>query len=229
MHVNHNQHVTYLIFNLDSVFFICDDHINISVGISFPCFLPGHCLHEIFALREGKVGRVPDMVVWPSEFRSCVIWVFFSVFLLPCSIADPPPYWLRWFKGLISAEAGILICMSGGLIRSVRGRTVDTQYSTDWPRTVHPWIMILRLLFCCYGLALFYHANECWLMAETWLAPSQNGQQITKQLLASFHPHQQQILIWPTPQIHSFAMYLIDILTCNLHSSVVPPSQAVCF
>ncbi|TWW80839.1 Alkyldihydroxyacetonephosphate synthase, peroxisomal [Takifugu flavidus] len=25
----------------------------------------GHCLHEIFALREGKVGRVPDMVVWP--------------------------------------------------------------------------------------------------------------------------------------------------------------------
>uniref|UniRef100_A0A674MXT0 Alkylglycerone-phosphate synthase n=1 Tax=Takifugu rubripes TaxID=31033 RepID=A0A674MXT0_TAKRU len=26
----------------------------------------GHCLHEIFALREGKVGRVPDMVVWPS-------------------------------------------------------------------------------------------------------------------------------------------------------------------
>ncbi|KAJ8255381.1 hypothetical protein GJAV_G00204250 [Gymnothorax javanicus] len=26
----------------------------------------GHCLHEIFALREGKIGRVPDMVVWPS-------------------------------------------------------------------------------------------------------------------------------------------------------------------
>ncbi|KAG7282210.1 hypothetical protein CRUP_038378, partial [Coryphaenoides rupestris] len=26
----------------------------------------GHCLHEIFALREGKVGRVPDMVVWPN-------------------------------------------------------------------------------------------------------------------------------------------------------------------
>ncbi|CAL8343218.1 unnamed protein product [Boreogadus saida] len=25
----------------------------------------GHCLHEIFALREGRVGRVPDMVVWP--------------------------------------------------------------------------------------------------------------------------------------------------------------------
>uniref|UniRef100_A0A4W6EC79 Alkylglycerone-phosphate synthase n=2 Tax=Lates calcarifer TaxID=8187 RepID=A0A4W6EC79_LATCA len=37
----------------------------------------GHCLHEIFALREGKFGRVPDMVVWPSEFRSCVICVFF--------------------------------------------------------------------------------------------------------------------------------------------------------
>lgn len=27
----------------------------------------GHCLHEIFALREGRIGRVPDMVVWPSE------------------------------------------------------------------------------------------------------------------------------------------------------------------
>ncbi|KAA8588120.1 hypothetical protein FQN60_001314 [Etheostoma spectabile] len=26
----------------------------------------GHCLHEVFALREGKVGRVPDMVVWPN-------------------------------------------------------------------------------------------------------------------------------------------------------------------
>uniref|UniRef100_A0AAQ5ZCG3 Alkylglycerone-phosphate synthase n=1 Tax=Amphiprion ocellaris TaxID=80972 RepID=A0AAQ5ZCG3_AMPOC len=26
----------------------------------------GHCLHEIFALREGKFGRVPDMVVWPN-------------------------------------------------------------------------------------------------------------------------------------------------------------------
>uniref|UniRef100_A0A8C6PXD8 Alkylglycerone-phosphate synthase n=1 Tax=Nothobranchius furzeri TaxID=105023 RepID=A0A8C6PXD8_NOTFU len=26
----------------------------------------GHCLHEIFPLREGKVGRVPDMVVWPK-------------------------------------------------------------------------------------------------------------------------------------------------------------------
>uniref|UniRef100_A0A8C9YNS8 Alkylglycerone-phosphate synthase n=1 Tax=Sander lucioperca TaxID=283035 RepID=A0A8C9YNS8_SANLU len=26
----------------------------------------GHCLHEVFALREGKVGRVPDIVVWPN-------------------------------------------------------------------------------------------------------------------------------------------------------------------
>uniref|UniRef100_A0A671Q3N8 Alkylglycerone-phosphate synthase n=1 Tax=Sinocyclocheilus anshuiensis TaxID=1608454 RepID=A0A671Q3N8_9TELE len=26
----------------------------------------GHCLHEVFALREGRIGRVPDMVVWPS-------------------------------------------------------------------------------------------------------------------------------------------------------------------
>ncbi|XP_032879759.1 alkyldihydroxyacetonephosphate synthase, peroxisomal [Amblyraja radiata] len=26
----------------------------------------GHCLHEIFALREGKVERVPDVVIWPS-------------------------------------------------------------------------------------------------------------------------------------------------------------------
>uniref|UniRef100_A0A8C4X835 Alkylglycerone-phosphate synthase n=1 Tax=Erpetoichthys calabaricus TaxID=27687 RepID=A0A8C4X835_ERPCA len=27
----------------------------------------GHCLHEIFALREGKFERVPDMVVWPNS------------------------------------------------------------------------------------------------------------------------------------------------------------------
>uniref|UniRef100_A0A673B1E7 Alkylglycerone-phosphate synthase n=1 Tax=Sphaeramia orbicularis TaxID=375764 RepID=A0A673B1E7_9TELE len=32
----------------------------------------GHCLHEIFALREGKVGRVPDMVVWPSNHNDVV-------------------------------------------------------------------------------------------------------------------------------------------------------------
>ncbi|KTG36183.1 hypothetical protein cypCar_00038370, partial [Cyprinus carpio] len=25
-----------------------------------------HCLHEVFALREGRIGRVPDVVVWPS-------------------------------------------------------------------------------------------------------------------------------------------------------------------
>ncbi|KAG9349481.1 hypothetical protein JZ751_027926 [Albula glossodonta] len=27
----------------------------------------GHCLYEIFSLREGKIGRVPDMVVWPNS------------------------------------------------------------------------------------------------------------------------------------------------------------------
>ncbi|KAM9486490.1 alkyldihydroxyacetonephosphate synthase, peroxisomal [Clarias gariepinus] len=26
----------------------------------------GHCLHEIYALREGRIGRIPDLVVWPS-------------------------------------------------------------------------------------------------------------------------------------------------------------------
>ncbi|XP_043549469.1 alkyldihydroxyacetonephosphate synthase, peroxisomal isoform X2 [Chiloscyllium plagiosum] len=26
----------------------------------------GHCLHEIFALREGKVERIPDVVIWPN-------------------------------------------------------------------------------------------------------------------------------------------------------------------
>ncbi|TSM68863.1 Alkyldihydroxyacetonephosphate synthase, peroxisomal [Bagarius yarrelli] len=26
----------------------------------------GHCLHEIFALREGRIGRIPDLVVWPN-------------------------------------------------------------------------------------------------------------------------------------------------------------------
>lgn len=52
--------------------------------------LTGHCLHEIFALREGKkFERVPDMVVWPSEFlrhyycqRS-----LFSFFFFPSHIA----------------------------------------------------------------------------------------------------------------------------------------------
>ncbi|KAF5892216.1 alkyldihydroxyacetonephosphate synthase, peroxisomal, partial [Clarias magur] len=26
----------------------------------------GHCLHEIYALREGRIGKIPDLVVWPS-------------------------------------------------------------------------------------------------------------------------------------------------------------------
>ncbi|XP_061547463.1 alkyldihydroxyacetonephosphate synthase, peroxisomal isoform X1 [Phycodurus eques] len=26
----------------------------------------GHCLHEIFAMREGRFGRLPDVVVWPN-------------------------------------------------------------------------------------------------------------------------------------------------------------------
>ncbi|XP_053483040.1 alkyldihydroxyacetonephosphate synthase, peroxisomal [Ictalurus furcatus] len=26
----------------------------------------GHCLHEVFALREGRIGRIPDLVVWPN-------------------------------------------------------------------------------------------------------------------------------------------------------------------
>lgn len=124
------------------------------IFLYFPCFLPGHCLHEIFALREGKVGRVPDMVVWPSECISCVI----SMFLLVCFSPPTQHQWsprLRWFKGLISAEAGLLICMSGDLIRNVRGRMVDTQYSTVWLGTVHPWIMISRLVFCCYGWHYF--------------------------------------------------------------------------
>lgn len=29
--------------------------------------------------------------------------------------------------------------------------------------------------FLLLWLALFYHANECWLMVETWLAASQMG------------------------------------------------------
>ena len=26
----------------------------------------GHSLHEIFILREGRMKRIPDLVVWPS-------------------------------------------------------------------------------------------------------------------------------------------------------------------
>lgn len=101
----------------------------------------------------------------------CFYW---SVFLLPRSSADFP-LWRRWFKGLISAEAGILICMSGSLIRSVRGRTVDTQYSAVWPVHNTPMNYDSEIGFLLLWLALFYHANECWLMAETWLAASQMG------------------------------------------------------
>lgn len=50
--------------------------------------LPGHCLHEIFALREGKIGRVPDMVIWPSKLF-VDLFLNLSVFRLPCSVTDP--------------------------------------------------------------------------------------------------------------------------------------------
>lgn len=66
----------------------------------FLCFLPGHCLHEIFALREGKVGRVPDMVVWPSECISCVIPMFLLVcFSPPTQHQWSPPPGLGDLKG----------------------------------------------------------------------------------------------------------------------------------
>eukprot|EP00064_Thunnus_orientalis_P016181 superscaffoldBa00003152_g16244 len=41
----------------------------------------GHCLHEIFALREGKFGRIPDMVVWPImllfviHLQNRILWI----------------------------------------------------------------------------------------------------------------------------------------------------------
>lgn len=121
---------------------------------SLPCiFLPGHCLHEIFALREGKVGRVPDMVVWPSESINCVISVVYSP-PHPHCITDPPP-WLRWFKVFISAEVGTLICMSGDVIRDVMGQSVDSQYSAVCSFTAQRRIMSPRLVFCCCNLRHF--------------------------------------------------------------------------
>lgn len=36
-------------------------------------FHPGHCLHEVFALREGRIGRIPDLVVWPSEYFEALV------------------------------------------------------------------------------------------------------------------------------------------------------------
>lgn len=41
------------------------------------CF-SGHCLHEIFVLREGMFKRIPDIVVWPGKLK-----VFF---LLPSDL-----------------------------------------------------------------------------------------------------------------------------------------------
>lgn len=49
---------------------LCSLNFNVAFVINSFLRPPGHCLHEIFALREGKIGRVPDMVVWPSEFPS---------------------------------------------------------------------------------------------------------------------------------------------------------------
>ncbi|XP_012882998.1 PREDICTED: alkyldihydroxyacetonephosphate synthase, peroxisomal [Dipodomys ordii] len=37
----------------------------------------GHCLHEIFLLREGMLQRIPDIVVWPKYlmFKNRILWV----------------------------------------------------------------------------------------------------------------------------------------------------------
>ena len=32
----------------------------------FTSFIVGHTCHELFALRTGKIGRIPDVVVWPG-------------------------------------------------------------------------------------------------------------------------------------------------------------------
>lgn len=89
---------------------------------------------------------------WP-----CVTLVFA---LLPCCVSwYPPPQQLGWFKGLISAEAGVLLCMRGGLIWNVRGEEGEGA----------PVLNTLRITAMNYdlevGLALslplFYHTNKC--------------------------------------------------------------------
>lgn len=62
--------------------------------------------------------------------------------------------------------------MSGDLIRNVRGRTVDTQYSNGLALHSTPMNYDFEIGFLLLWLALFYHTNECWLMVETWLAAS---------------------------------------------------------
>ncbi len=44
-------------------------------------FSPGHTLHEIFILREGRFQRIPDLVVWPSVLYTCTIitWLLITV------------------------------------------------------------------------------------------------------------------------------------------------------
>jgi len=38
--------------------------VRIREGFTF--FIVGHTCHELFALRTGKIGRIPDVVVWPG-------------------------------------------------------------------------------------------------------------------------------------------------------------------
>ena len=35
--------------------------------VNFIVCISGHCLHEIFVLREGMFKRIPDIVVWPGK------------------------------------------------------------------------------------------------------------------------------------------------------------------
>ena len=42
----------------------CNEVLSIHEGLSFS--IVGHTCHELFALRTGKIGRIPDIVVWPG-------------------------------------------------------------------------------------------------------------------------------------------------------------------
>ena len=79
---------------------------------------------------------------------------------------------------------------------------VDTQYSTVCSLHSSPMNYDSEIGFLLLWLALFYHANECWLMVETWLAASQMGSKSPSNCRL-FPPLRHQIFILLTSQMRS--------------------------
>lgn len=122
------------------------------------------------------------MAKWVHKL--CHLSVFYWAVFFSLIITDPP-LWLRWFKGLISVEVGILICKSGDVIRDVMGRSVTPSTPQPAPLQYNNELWFQDW----FSVAVPDTILSCeWVLANGWnlLSNLMTGQQITTQPYAGF-------------------------------------------